>query len=95
MLSPMKMREVARDLEQARKILIAKVVVSMRYDPGHKSAMAQLTHLQQQFEGLVRGLPLWLRSERFLTKHVLEPAERRLKREGVLALAQQMREWEL
>lgn len=95
MLSPLLAREVAHKFEEGRRLLLAKVVVSMRYDPDNKSGIAQMEYLQRQFEALVHSLPLWLRSERVLSKRLVEPAERRLSREGVLSIAQQMREWSL
>ncbi|XAO35645.1 hypothetical protein SEA_FIRECASTLE_38 [Microbacterium phage FireCastle] len=84
-------RKVARTLAHGRKILLAKVVVSLKYSD--ERGLVRLEQLQTEFEGVVKSLPIWLRSERFLTKHLIGPAERRMNRAGILAVAKEMRGW--
>lgn len=93
MLSPMQARFVVDSIRHARKLLLAKVVVSLRMEgePRYK----ELEVLQDKFEYCIRRLPIWLRSERFLDKHVVQPAQRELERVGVLDTARAMKGWTL
>lgn len=87
-------RKTARLIIEARRLLLAKVVVFMR--DGTQANLIEMERLQARFEQICNfELPIAFRLERVLTRHVLAPAERILARQGVLATAQQMRGWDL
>lgn len=93
MLTPLAARNTAHLLILARRYLITKVVVSLR-DEG-QARYSKLEELQDKFEICIRELPIWLRSERFLSKHVVDPAQRELERHGVLESARRAKRWGL
>ncbi|QCQ57480.1 hypothetical protein SEA_SUCHA_35 [Microbacterium phage Sucha] len=88
-------RHVGKWIYRARWILIAKVVTEARMNDTteleRRRKDQEMERLQERFEGAVKSLPIWLRSERFLNKHVLEPAERHFKRVGILQCARELR----
>ncbi|UVK60369.1 hypothetical protein SEA_JERA_39 [Microbacterium phage Jera] len=88
-------RHVAKWLYRARWILIAKVVAQAKlndYTAEEKRRKDQeMERLQERFEGAIKSLPVWLRSERFLAKHVVAPAERHFKRVGILQCARELK----
>lgn len=88
-------RHVAKWIYRARWILIAKVVTIAKMDDYTPELVRrkeqELERLQERFEGAIRSLPIWLRSERFLAKHVVDPAERHFLRVGILTSARELK----
>ncbi|AYQ99495.1 hypothetical protein PBI_JOHANN_39 [Microbacterium phage Johann] len=88
-------RHVAKWIYRARWILIAKVVAVAKLDDYtpelERRKNQELERLQERFEGAIQSLPIWLRSERFLDKHVVAPAERHFKRVGILQCAREIK----
>lgn len=84
------LRQVALWIRRARLTLQASLVTVMQYEDGPSKGQ-ELARLQERFNGVCRMLPVWLRSERFLSKHVAEPAKRELGRRGLLEIARELR----
>lgn len=85
------LRHIGKWIYRARRILHATLVASMQYEDG-PAKIQELVRLQERFNGAIKSLPVWLRSERFLVKHVTDPAKRELDRRGLLAIAKDLRE---
>jgi len=89
-------RHVAKWIYRARWVLIAKVVAIAKIDDhtpeAERRKIQEITRLQERFEGAVKSLPIWLRSERFLNKHIVEPATRHYLRVGILQCARELRD---
>lgn len=87
-------RHVSVWIVRARWILIAKVVAVAKLDDLNdeetRRKAQEMDRLQERFEGAIRSLPIWLRSERFLAKHIVAPAERHFLRVGILACAREL-----
>lgn len=85
-------RDFARGLIRARRMLLAKVVWSMRED---RRSLEKMEELQTAFEACIYTLPLLYRNYKWLEKHILGPATRQANRQGYLHIATAMNGWDL
>lgn len=85
------LRMVGRTLIRMRATLQAVLVQTLKQDNRFEPT-PEVRRLQKSFEDQMKTLPIWLRSERFIAKHVVSVAERELHRRGILAIAKDQRE---
>lgn len=83
------LRQLAERIVQARRLLLAGLVARMRED------QSRVLYFERSFDAEVRGFPLPLRFERHLSARVMDPADRKLQRDGLLSIAEQMKGWVL
>lgn len=83
------LRQLAERIVRARRLLLAGLVARMRED------QSRVLYFEQSFDSEVRAMPLPLRFERHLSARVMDPADRKLRRDGLLSIADQMGEWVL
>lgn len=90
-MSPLHQRQVARALRRGRKVLLAKAAISLR----DTADTREFDRLQSELEKVIHDLPMFLRGERFLDKHLFEPAVRTWERLGAYEVARLVRGWNL
>ncbi|QWY83827.1 hypothetical protein SEA_PERMAG_39 [Microbacterium phage PermaG] len=89
-------RHVSKWIVRARLILLSKVLTEAKLDDETDEARRrkdqEMERLQERFEGAIKSLPIWLRSERFLDKHIVQPATRHFMRVGILQCGRELRD---